>query len=127
MAGFANGGDGAGVFEAGDLDGRIPRVAVEAHTLQHIGPVDRGMSDVKTVRPLSEDVRVVGQFSLVDVGRDDHPAASDFLADQGRIEVFALGDEVHFGRDDAPTGRFKLRHSRLAFLRRDDPDQVQGV
>ena len=41
--------------------------------------------------------------------------------------VFALGDKLHFRRDDALAGTFELRHNRFAFLRRHEPDQVRGV
>ena len=44
------------------------------------------------------------------VGRDDHPAAGDFVADQLRLEAFALGDEFHLRRDLAGAGLFDLGH-----------------
>ena len=46
----------------------------------------------------------------IDVGRDDHAAAGDLGADQLRVEVFAPGDELHLGGDDALAGGFELRH-----------------
>ena len=51
------------------------------------------------------------RFCQVDrVGRDDHAAAGDLVADQFGVEVLALGDEVHFVGDDALAGGFELRH-----------------
>ena len=44
------------------------------------------------------------------VGRDDHPAARDLGADQLGLELLALGDELHLGRDDALAGHFDLGH-----------------
>ena len=44
------------------------------------------------------------------VGRDDHAAAGDLGADQLRVEVFALGDVLHLGGDDALAGGFELGH-----------------
>ena len=44
------------------------------------------------------------------VGRDDHAAAGDLVADQFRVEGLAAGDVVHLVGDDALAGRFDLRH-----------------
>ena len=44
------------------------------------------------------------------VGRNDHAAAGHLVADQLRVQVLALGDEMHFGCNDALAGGFELRH-----------------
>ena len=44
------------------------------------------------------------------VGRNDHPAAGHFAANQLGLESFALGDVFHFGRDNAAAGHFDLSH-----------------
>jgi hypothetical protein len=46
------------------------------------------------------------------VGRDHHPAASDFIADQLGLEVFSAGDEFHFRRDPAGSGKLDLCHRK---------------
>ena len=45
------------------------------------------------------------------VGRDDHASACHFGADKFGIEIFALGDEVHFLGDNALAGGFNLSHA----------------
>ena len=46
---------------------------------------------------------------VMDVGRDDHPPARDFGADQFRLDLLALGDVAHLLRDDALAGIVHLR------------------
>ena len=41
------------------------------------------------------------QFRMVDVRRDDHAAASDFIAHQFRRDLLAVGDILHFFGDHA--------------------------
>ena len=67
----------------------------------------RGDADAHRLQPF-------GQMDLV--GRDDHAAAGDLVADQLGVEVFALGDETHLVGDDALAGGFHLRHGRQPFL-----------
>ena len=52
-------------------------------------------------------------FKMMDVGRDDHAAAGDLVADQLGVEVFAAGDEVHLVGDGPLAGGFQLRHDSL--------------
>ena len=44
------------------------------------------------------------------IGRNDHAAASDFVADQFGLESLTLGDKFHLRSDFAATGLFDLCH-----------------
>ena len=46
---------------------------------------------------------------MVDIGRDDHAAAGDFVAHQFRGEFFPLGDVEHLLGDQALAGVMHLR------------------
>ena len=74
-------------------DGRVADIGVDLGA--------GGDADAHRLQPLLE---------MLVIGRDDHPAAGDFRADQFRFERFALGDEFHLGRDRAGTGLFDLGH-----------------
>ena len=58
--------------------------------------------------------RLQAQLQMHRVGRDDHPAARDFRADQLGIEVLAAGHEFHLGRDNPLAGHFDLRHCQAS-------------
>ena len=79
-------------FEAAG-DGRVADVGV------HLAP--GGDADAHRLEPAGEVDRV---------GRNDHPAGGDFVADERRLELLALGDEFHLRRDLAGTGAFELRN-----------------
>ena len=48
------------------------------------------------------------------VGRDDHPAAGHFGADQLGIQILELGDEAHFLGDRSLAGGFELGHEQVS-------------
>ena len=56
------------------------------------------------------------EFGMVDVGGDDHAAASDFVADQLGRDLFAVGDVLHFLGDDALAGVVHLREVAVFVL-----------
>ena len=67
---------------------------------------------------MAHRVELVTQMHLV--GRDDHPAGGDFVANLLGGEMrLALGDAVHLRRDDAQPGVFELR-DRLEVRRESD-------
>ncbi len=51
---------------------------------------------------------------MVDVGRDDHVAGSNFVADQLGRDLLALGDEEHLFGEQALAGKVHLRHVAVA-------------
>ena len=55
---------------------------------------------------------------MMDVGGDDGAAARDFAADELRVDLFALGDKLHFLGDDALAARVHLRHVARAVCAR---------
>src|SRR5439155_24481718 len=74
---------------------------------------DGGVADVGVDLALAghADAHRLQAFGEVDrVGRHDHAAAADLVADQLRVEVLARGDESHRVGDDALAGGFHLRH-----------------
>src|SRR5271155_179099 len=48
------------------------------------------------------------QFGMVDVGGNNHAAASHFIAYQFGRNLFAVGDVAHFLRDDSLAGVMHL-------------------
>ena len=58
------------------------------------------------------------ELEVVDVGRDDRAAARDLVADEGRRQALAAGDERHLGRDLALAGIVELRRRSVAAARR---------
>ena len=49
------------------------------------------------------------EFGMIDVGGDDHAAARDFVANQFRRKLFAVGDVMHLLGDHALAGIVHLR------------------
>ena len=54
------------------------------------------------------------EIAVMDVGGDDAAAAGDLAADEFWLELFALGDVLHFFSDDAFAGKVHLRHVAVA-------------
>ncbi len=54
------------------------------------------------------------QIGVMDVGRDDHPAARNFVADGLRGEAFALRHVLHLLGDPALAGIMHLRADAVA-------------
>jgi hypothetical protein len=49
---------------------------------------------------------------MMDVGRDDHAASGNLVANEFGVEVFTARDESHLLGDDALPSGFKLRHGK---------------
>jgi hypothetical protein len=54
---------------------------------------------------------------MVDVGRNDHAGPGNFVADQLRRQLLALGDEEHLFGQQALAGEVHLRHVGVAGAR----------
>src|SRR5208337_1717716 len=57
------------------------------------------------------------EFGMVDVGRNDHAAAGNLVADQLRRKFLAAGDVVHFFADDSLAGVVHLGKIAVAICR----------
>ncbi len=71
---------------------------------------DRRVADVGVdlhLEVAADDHRL--ELGVIDVGRDDGPAAGDLVADEVGAEALADGDELHLGRDLALARVVQLR------------------
>src|SRR5207248_3239187 len=113
--GLADGVDVAAGGEVHDrvgaqVDGRVQLLQLVVDLAGDGGVADVGVdlaggrhADGHRLQPLLQ----VGR-----VGRDDHAAAGDLVADQPGVQVLAAGDVTHFVRNPALAGGFNLGHEQ---------------
>ena len=108
--GFADGVDVAAGGEIHDGVGAVVDGGVQLLELFVNVRSDGGVADVGVdlAERLDAD-RHRFEFGMVDVGGDDHAAASDFIAHQFGRDLFAVGDVAHLFGDDALAGVVHLR------------------